>query len=105
VSPEALAEVLTQAAGFLRANQQFMTTDMLLRVMQLYEQAKGLKDVLAAGLQLTPAQADRLFASADKLLAFEQRLVTTDLTDNFVHALEGLRGRPMILRMLAALLR
>lgn len=105
MTTEALDRVLAQVAELLRQNKKYMTTDMLLRVMQLWDKVRGLKDIVAAGLQLSGEQADRLFEMGDKLLAYEQKLVTTSQTDDFVQALEGLRNRPVILRMLAALLK
>lgn len=105
MTADELSELLGQAADALRANKAHVTPELLTRITSIFEDVRGMSATLAVVLEVTPEQVGRLFEAGDKLLALERRLVTTDLTDRLVDALTGLRGRPIVLRLLAALMR
>ena len=99
-----LARILDEAVNGLQTNKKLVTDEVLLKAQTLLAEAKARPELLQTLLSMTRDQAIQFLASAEQGLGLEQRLVKTDLTDKLVAVMTRLKNRPLILKMIAALL-
>lgn len=98
-----LVDVLKEGIAALKANKEFMTDAMLLKLQSLIERIKAMPDVLEKLLEFSPDQIKQMFEMGDKLMAIERKLVKTPMGDNLIKSMESLQNRPVVLRMIAML--
>jgi hypothetical protein len=102
-----LIEVLDTVTDALKINREVVTPEFLDKVRDFivnnrYDET--ILTIVSVTFNLTNEEVQVYFSSALKIVTFEEKLVMTDLTDKIQGAIVGLKNRPLILKMLAALI-
>lgn len=102
-----LQEIIDYVLEALDANREVVTPVILAKAqdwLTKYKDDQEVRLMLAAMFSLTEQQVIDYFAKAQKVLDIEKKLIQTDLTDTIADGLIKLKGRPIVMRMLAALI-
>lgn len=101
-----LREIIDSAIQALETNRDVITPPMLAKLEDMIHQYKNddtVQVLLATLFNVDKSEVPGYFDKALKVLQVEKDLIFTDKTDTIVQALTKLKGRPIVMKMLAAL--
>lgn len=86
----------------LKANEEYVTPKLLDDVQNVVTMAAEYKDVLKDLLSTDQETIDKLFDGINKFIEFERTFVASDKGETAIKAINKLKSRPLMLRVVAA---
>lgn len=94
MTTDELKSIMNEAISILEDNKKIVTPEVIVELEKLIQVIK----------QLDNPTADKAIVVVEIILSHEKRLVNSNLTEKIVSFLTNLQQRPLIMKLIAALL-